>query len=112
MAKFNTTTVTRKININQANPAPNQKNVQTSVEYETVSYYPDNSADYFSIFLLIAIVVVGIICFIFAIRSRKYYKCPVCGESFRAEFMKAKRCKVCGAELDETDDKNVTDKTK
>ena len=44
-----------------------------------------------------------------SLKSRKYYKCPKCGESFRSEHMKSKCCKVCGTELEETDDKNVND---
>ena len=46
-----------------------------------------------------------------AVDSRKYYKCPGCGESFRAEFMNAKCCKVCGTFLERTDDEDVSDKT-
>ena len=45
-----------------------------------------------------------------SVKSRKYYKCPECGESFRSEHMDAQCCKVCGAKLVETDDINVNDK--
>lgn len=45
-----------------------------------------------------------------SVKSRKYYKCPQCGESFRTEHMESKRCKVYGAELEETNDTNVNDK--
>lgn len=45
-----------------------------------------------------------------SVKSRKYYKCPQCAESFRTEHMESKRCKVCGAELEETNDTNVNDK--
>ena len=59
-------------------------------------------------------VVVFILCAIIAynksINSRKYYKCPECGESFRSEHMTSKSCKVCGAQLEETNDTNVNDK--
>lgn len=58
------------------------------------------------------IVIFAILGFIKSIRSRKYYKCPVCGESFRSENMNSETCKVCGANLERTDDGNITDKTK
>ena len=32
-----------------------------------------------------------------SVKSRKYYKCPECGESFRSEHMNSVCCKVCGA---------------
>ncbi|MCI1272947.1 MAG: hypothetical protein LKG27_00735 [Clostridiaceae bacterium] len=64
------------------------------------------------IIVFVPVVICGIIGFIKSINSRKYYKCPVCGESFRSENMHPSECKVCGASLEETDDTNVTDKTK
>ncbi len=54
----------------------------------------------------------GIIGFIKSIASRKNYKCPVCGETFRAENMEAKICTVCGANLEEIRDNDTNDKTK
>ncbi|CCY63094.1 MAG: hypothetical protein ACLSA2_06930 [Candidatus Gastranaerophilaceae bacterium] len=45
-----------------------------------------------------------------SVKSRKYYRCPQCGESFRSEHMDSKCCKVCGAQLDETEEKDVNDK--
>ena len=62
--------------------------------------------------ILIAIVVIYFCIQIYknSLKSRKYYKCPNCGESFRSEYMESKCCKVCGSELIETDDKNVNDK--
>lgn len=45
-----------------------------------------------------------------SVKSRKYYKCPECGESFRSEHLNSVCCKVCGAKLEETDDSNVNDK--
>ena len=45
-----------------------------------------------------------------AVNSRKYYKCPQCGESFRSEHMDSQFCKVCGAKLEQTYDTNVNDK--
>ncbi len=44
-----------------------------------------------------------------SVKSRKFYICPQCGESFRSEHMESKCCKVCGAELEEKADKDVND---
>lgn len=44
-----------------------------------------------------------------SVKSRKYYICPKCGESFRTEHMKSKCCKVCGTELQEKNDIDVND---
>lgn len=46
-----------------------------------------------------------------AVSSRKYYKCPHCGESFRVELMRASHCKACGAEVNISMDENTSDKT-
>ena len=99
-------TTTRQIN-------QDNNNVQTTVEVDTTTYTrkPD-MADYICIGFVCCIIVLGIIGFIKSVRSRKNYKCPVCGESFRSENMESKTCKVCGANLEETDDTNITDKTK
>lgn len=45
-----------------------------------------------------------------SVASRRYYKCPQCGESFRSEHMEAKICKVCGADLEKTLDTDVNDR--
>lgn len=42
-------------------------------------------------------------------KSRKNYKCPECGESFRVEHMSVSRCKVCGTEVQLTD-QDISDK--
>ena len=44
-----------------------------------------------------------------SLKSRKYYTCPHCGESFRTEHMQSKCCKVCGAPLEEKQDTEVND---
>ncbi len=62
--------------------------------------------------ILLLIIIVGIIGFFKSVASRRYYKCPVCGESFKIENMKPETCKVCGASLVESQNSNVTDKTK
>lgn len=46
-----------------------------------------------------------------AVASRKFYKCPVCGESFRVEQMSATNCKVCGAPIKLSENNDVSDKT-
>lgn len=56
------------------------------------------------------IVVCALIAYDKSLKSRKYYKCPECGESFRSEHMESQCCKVCGARLIETSDTNVNDK--
>ena len=62
-------------------------------------------------FAIFAVVILcGLIAYDRSVKSRKYYKCSECGESFRSEHMQSKHCKVCGAELIETDDTNVNDK--
>lgn len=63
-----------------------------------------------SIVLILVIVIAALIAYDKSVKSRKYYKCPQCGESFRTEHMDSKCCKVCGAELVETNDTNVNDK--
>lgn len=71
---------------------------------------------YDSIFLNIVIAIAIVWFCIWAykksVASRKYYRCPQCGESFRTEHMESKSCKVCGAQLEETTDKNVNDSAK
>jgi len=102
----NTVTTTRQI--------PQSNDYTTVVEVDTTTTYnrqPDIS-DYITLGLIILVIVVGIIGFIKSVMSRRYYKCPQCGESFRSENMSAKTCKICGANLEETDDPNITDKTK
>lgn len=63
-----------------------------------------------SICIVAILVISALIAYDKSLKSRKYYKCPECGESFRSEHMDAKCCKVCGAQLVETYDKDVNDK--
>ena len=37
--------------------------------------------------------------YLLAVSTRKRYRCPVCGETMRVEWMDAKRCGMCGAPL-------------
>jgi rRNA maturation endonuclease Nob1 len=46
----------------------------------------------------------GLLFYFLARKSRKNYRCPECGESFRVEHMSVSRCKVCGTEVEATKD--------
>lgn len=106
MTKYTSHTVTTTRNVPQ--------NTTTTVEYDnTVTYTRQiDIGDYIFFGALILVIAIGILGFIKSVMSRKYYRCPVCGESFRAENMDSKTCKVCGANLEETNDSNINDKTK
>lgn len=102
----NTVTTTRQI------PLKNTE-MNSTIEVSTTTYTRKvDIGDYICIGVIVLIIVIGIIGFIKSVLSRKYYKCPTCGESFRSENMESKTCKVCGADLEETNDSNITDKTK
>ena len=62
-----------------------------------------------NILLLILIIWFCVAAYRNSLKSRKYYICPNCGESFRSEHMKSKCCKVCGTELEEKNDSNTND---
>jgi ribosomal protein S27AE len=47
-----------------------------------------------SVFLILAAV-----CYYFAVRSRKTYTCPECGEKTKVEHMDTARCGMCGSLL-------------
>jgi ribosomal protein S27AE len=51
------------------------------------------------------LLVLGVVFYIFSLRSRKSYRCPQCGERINyVEHMKATRCGMCGAPLDSRKD--------
>lgn len=62
-----------------------------------------------NILLLILLIWFCIAAYRNSLKSRKYYICPNCGESFRSEHMNSKCCKVCGAELQEKNDSYTND---
>ncbi len=64
----------------------------------------------FTLIFIIVLTITGIFAYRIAVKSRKYYKCPQCGESFCSEHMDSQFCKVCGAKLEQTYDTNVNDK--
>ena len=41
----------------------------------------------------------AVVVYLFAVGSRKSYSCPQCGERVRTEYLEARRCGHCGAEL-------------
>ncbi len=49
--------------------------------------------------ILIVVIVAGIICYVFAVASRKSYRCPQCGEKMTTEHLNATHCGHCGVEL-------------
>ena len=55
------------------------------------------------VYLAMGVVVVGlgVLLYLRAVASRKRYACPKCGEKLSVELMKARRCNMCGAPLDE-----------
>lgn len=52
-----------------------------------------------AVILLVLLAVAAIVCFYFAVRSRKRYRCPECGEQVRVEHMETARCGMCGSLL-------------
>ena len=64
------------------------------------------------IIIITIVVVFGFFVYQRAVGTRKYYKCSECNESFRTEFMDAKICKVCGADINLSESDSVSDKTK
>lgn len=52
------------------------------------------------LFLLIAfLLILAALVYYFAVRSRKSYTCPECGEKFKVEHMETARCGMCGSQL-------------
>lgn len=56
------------------------------------------------------LIILGVFFFLRAVASRKVYRCPECGESFRVELMKAQNCKSCGTPVKLSHDGKITDK--
>jgi ribosomal protein S27AE len=53
--------------------------------------------------ILGGLLLLGLVFYFFSVVSRKSYRCPQCGESIKnVEHMQAKRCGMCGAQLDQT----------
>ena len=47
----------------------------------------------------LGLIVLGVIFYYFSVSSRKSYACPQCGERITTEYLDARRCGMCGAEL-------------
>lgn len=52
------------------------------------------------ILLFVIFCIVAVVCYHFAVKSRKSYSCPECGEKMEVEHMEASRCSMCGALLE------------
>ena len=61
------------------------------------------------IIYMVALVLL-ILVFLRAKNSRKIYKCPDCGESFRVELMDSSHCNVCGTNVKNSAESNYTNK--
>ncbi|MCP4346662.1 MAG: hypothetical protein GY795_14190 [Desulfobacterales bacterium] len=53
------------------------------------------------IIIICIVIVFGGFFYYLAVRSRKTYRCPECGESVRVEHMETARCGMCGSLLEE-----------
>jgi len=54
----------------------------------------------YELFIIIGFfIVLAVVFYFLAVRSRKTYKCPECGESVQVEHMETARCGMCGSLL-------------
>ena len=54
-----------------------------------------------AIFLISVILILAAVFYYIAVRSRKTYTCPECGEKTKVEHMDTARCGMCGSLLHE-----------
>ncbi len=54
-----------------------------------------------SLFIFVGMLAAAVLFYALAVSTRKQYRCPKCGEKVTVEQMKASRCSMCGAPLDE-----------
>ncbi len=47
----------------------------------------------------VVVVLLSVVTYLFAVSSRKRYRCPSCGERIRTEYLDAAHCNMCGAPL-------------
>jgi len=45
------------------------------------------------------VAMLALLLYLLAVRSRRSYVCPQCGERLSVEYLNAKRCNMCGAPL-------------
>ena len=50
---------------------------------------------------IVLLIALAVVVYLFAVSSRKSYRCPQCGERITTEYLDAKRCGHCGAPLEE-----------
>jgi len=58
--------------------------------------------------LVLLLIPLAVVLYLLAVRSRKTYRCPECGEEIRVEYLKARRCGMCGASLQVKENQNET----
>jgi hypothetical protein len=46
------------------------------------------------------IILLALVFYLFSLASRRTFKCPQCGERITTDYLEAKRCGMCGAELE------------
>jgi len=56
-----------------------------------------------ALLLLLLLIPLAVLFYYLAVRSRRSYQCPECGEEIRVEYLNAKRCGMCGAPLEKTE---------
>jgi len=49
--------------------------------------------------ILILVVLLGVVLFYFSYQSRQTFSCPTCGEKITTEYLDARHCSMCGADL-------------
>ncbi len=49
--------------------------------------------------IYLLLIPIAILLYYLAVRSRKTYRCPECGEEIETEHMETSRCNICGAPL-------------
>lgn len=47
------------------------------------------------------ILVLALVFYLFSLNSRRSFRCPKCGEQIRTDYLKAQRCGMCGAPLEQ-----------
>jgi len=60
-----------------------------------------NLERYETVILIAVILILAGIFYYFAVRSRKSYTCPECGEKITVEHMDTARCGMCGSLLEQ-----------
>ena len=56
-----------------------------------------------AVILILLIILLAGVFYYFAVKSRKTYTCPECGEQTKVEHMDTARCGMCGSLLEKDD---------